>query len=730
MSLIMNKKNFLLISFLSGIIIPLFCNGTAYRLTTAEINTLNTNQTAVEDRNYFDTDLQIYKKGLADGTISAEINRDTVRKTTSEIQTIDIGKTATELLFYFDTAIPRYFFGKSDQSLEPLIVQNLFSPSSDITNTEVLDTSGLRNQAQNGIIQPGRAYEFDGSDDYVDTPFLWSDYFNVGDPITISAWFKTTQSTDTGFIIGANPGGGPDFYISIKDGGFVRTRLYGSSLGITSTNNTYNDGEWHHVVMGTDGTNAVFYIDNIKQPGEYGTFQNNRDALAFGRRFVTSDLWYDGQLHDVQIYDRAISTSEITALSQKKSISSSGLIAHYKMDESAGTTAYDSSGNGNHGTITNATLSTFHTIDPEGSDWQNQVGYTDDEDGSLTGTAGVLIPRNESNTSKDVLGNDLEYQHRVNYNTKLVESNCGNFDGTNDYIEVADLNWQTDDFQSFSFFFKLDADETGAFIGARDQNNNLIYYQSNEIRVVQDGMVLSASISNVTDWHHVAVVLDDSRNGTLYIDGVSVDTTASPISAWTSDELVLGSYYQVGSWFLDGQMSSVNIFNRELTQSEVFNLSQGKSIDTTGIIAHYPLAEGAGTTIYDASGNGNHGTATDITEANFWGETQDVYHYNLREGFSLSGGIKIPAQNSNLDAQGNVLTNPASKFHNGAETKILQYPAPELIRKDTNNVYFDANGNPLAVGYDDFISDMSGDGKITSKTLSDGRKKNVRWLGR
>ncbi|PJF33445.1 MAG: hypothetical protein CUN57_02160, partial [Phototrophicales bacterium] len=50
-------------------------------------------------------------------------------------------------------------------------------------------------------------------------------------------------------------------------------------------------------------------------------------------------------------------------------------LAHYKCDEGAGNTAFDSSGNGNHGTMYNITESTFHATDNTIGSWQNEVGY-------------------------------------------------------------------------------------------------------------------------------------------------------------------------------------------------------------------------------------------------------------------------------------------------------------------------------------------------------------------
>ncbi len=98
----------------------------------------------------------------------------------------------------------------------------------------------------------------------------------------------------------------------------------------------------------------------------------------------------------------------------------------YKMDENSGTTCYDSSGNGNHGTIIDAI-----TVSPEQDtnsihqyqdvkSWHNDVGYSLD----ISGTYPVYIPRDENNVLKDVLGNNLQYKGRVPSKAKFVNSPC------------------------------------------------------------------------------------------------------------------------------------------------------------------------------------------------------------------------------------------------------------------------------------------------------------------
>jgi hypothetical protein len=79
------------------------------------------------------------------------------------------------------------------------------------------------------------------------------------------------------------------------------------------------------------------------------------------------------------------------------------------------------------------------------------------------------------------------------------------------------------------------------------------------------------------------------------------------------------------------------------------------------------LAEGAQVAAYDVSGNG--GSLLPVATAQW--STQDLYHYNLAKGFTLSGSARIPALLDGLaDAAGNAITNPAGSWHNAAETKL------------------------------------------------------------
>lgn len=132
---------------------------------------------------------------------------------------------------------------------------------------------------------------------------------------------------------------------------------------------------------------------------------------------------YSGKVWNIKVWTDDTATEEA-----KKDYTTIPSFAWYKCDECGGINSYDSSGNGNHGTIINASLETFHSTQNIYS-WQNEVGYSSDD---------VLIPRNEANPSKDVLGDNLEYKGQVAYNAILKQSNCLYLDGIDDVIQFAD----------------------------------------------------------------------------------------------------------------------------------------------------------------------------------------------------------------------------------------------------------------------------------------------------
>ena len=110
-------------------------------------------------------------------------------------------------------------------------------------------------------------------------------------------------------------------------------------------------------------------------------------------------------------------------------------------------------------------------------------------------------------------------------------------------------------------------------------------------------------------WHHVAVTLN-GPTGTLYVDGVQVGInnamTLKPSTMGATSQNWIGRS-QYADPYLDGRVDDFRIYNLALTTSEVTHVMNGQSVLP---VAELPFNETSGTTANDVSGKGWNGTLT------------------------------------------------------------------------------------------------------------------------
>lgn len=162
---------------------------------------------------------------------------------------------------------------------------------------------------------------------------------------SIAAWFKTTTNfADDGLIVdkgglgtdtsGNNMNYGLWMTSSEKlRGGFETSS--GSDRYATSPN-TYNNGQWHHAVVTYDGTSIVrLYIDGVQVASTSTSSlpEVNKHPLRIGSdsRIVDDDLFI-GNIDEVGIWDRALTTTEIANLKNSGTVTTSGLVYFNKFD--------------------------------------------------------------------------------------------------------------------------------------------------------------------------------------------------------------------------------------------------------------------------------------------------------------------------------------------------------------------------------------------------------------
>jgi hypothetical protein len=215
----------------------------------------------------------------------------------------------------------------------------------------------------------GYALSFDGWDDYVevvDHPSL-----DMTDGFTIAAWIYLESYTEWASIVTkggvANDGGAftPNNYTihqsgpSVVGSDFGYLRFTGSSPALPlylESNTQIPLQEWHYVAISYDGTNLRFFYDG--QPDGGGTLPGplapNDDPLHIGVDFPGGDEYWDGNIDEVRIWNRALKATHIrAAMNGHAAPLASALVGYWRFDEGSGDTAYDRTPLNNDGQLIN-----------------------------------------------------------------------------------------------------------------------------------------------------------------------------------------------------------------------------------------------------------------------------------------------------------------------------------------------------------------------------------------
>ncbi len=143
----------------------------------------------------------------------------------------------------------------------------------------------------------------------------------------------------------------------------------GASEG-TAHISAQDDGKWHHWMLFTgasDPQSSSLYIDGVEQDtakfGNTGTLNTQTDPLTIGTidSGTTENEHFSGSLKEFSVFggDKTSNASIYYNNGTPYDVTNEiGLQSYWRMDENQGTIAYDSSGEGNHGTIDGATWST------------------------------------------------------------------------------------------------------------------------------------------------------------------------------------------------------------------------------------------------------------------------------------------------------------------------------------------------------------------------------------
>lgn len=186
---------------------------------------------------------------------------------------------------------------------------------------DMSDELGLVNLTDSGTSsQPGlinNARYFDGGTDYISFP---TDPFAIrSQDFTISVWFNTSDTGST-YILDNDDGGSPDYRLFIRQEVTTNLIRFFADVGATSASlfstQTYNDGNWHHIVITRSGDNATMYIDGVLEDSSLG-FTGDIDEATTAWYFGTQNFGgnWEGHIDESGFWvGKALSSSEVSQL--------------------------------------------------------------------------------------------------------------------------------------------------------------------------------------------------------------------------------------------------------------------------------------------------------------------------------------------------------------------------------------------------------------------------------
>jgi len=412
-----------------------------------------------------------------------------------------------------------------------------------------------------GVIDGLGALRFNGAN-YVNCGDIESSAMNAA--MTCSAWIKINS-----FNVG---------YQAVLGKGYTAWRIIryaatnqlmfciNSNAASTINSINVNDGQWHHIAAVYDSAaNSIkLYVDGVASSstgnGAIGT--NTYNVLLGANPDQLGDAsYFDGDMDNVQLYSYAFSESQVLDTYQNGFTDSELFAAHWKFDESSGSTASDSSVGG-------------------------------DYDGTLTGTPAPVWDPNEGVKAGSIQFNGDNYV------------NCGNISRATMRNSMTCAAWIKVNSFTTGYQAVLGKGYTAWRIVRNGTTNNIMFS-------VNSGTASTVNSTNVNDgqWHHIAAVYDCTANSIkLYVDGAVSSSTGNGLIATNAYNVLLGANPdQLGdASYFDGSMDEVRLYQYALSEAEVLALCEN-----TDLFAHWKLDESSGLTASDSSiFGGNPGTLT------------------------------------------------------------------------------------------------------------------------
>lgn len=278
----------------------------------------------------------------------------------------------------------------------------------------------------------------------------------------------------------------------------------------------------------------------------------------------------------------------------------------------------------------------------------------------------------------------------------FAQNNALDFDGVDDYVEVANFPNYGTTFTQSVWIYPTDATDTyraiignnTASVGPRApfiyQIGLNIHYGFGDGGSLQYATLTNSNPLTINQWNHIEVTFDANDSYKLYVNGIHIDSFEgadgrTPTATGTFTIGKIDNYFK-------GKLEEVRIWSVVRTQAEIqTSMHTELTGSESNLVAYYKMNESSGASLTDSSSNSHTGTLINMDSSTDWvlsftvglnrygqNTTTSAHHVN-KNGELGSGDI--------LTAYGEALETPLqNSLHlNAASSQYLSFSKPSSL---------------------------------------------------
>jgi hypothetical protein len=167
--------------------------------------------------------------------------------------------------------------------------------------------------------------------------------------ITVECWIYPARNTTTDTYISSAESAGISFecvagkpQLAVNTGGSYKVAASTEQLGVN---------QWYHLAGVYDGTNVIMYVNGVAKATVActGVITASSQKITLAANPPGTGSPYQGRMSNARLWNFGLSQAQVVAAMNNQL--TDGIVAHWKLDEGAGSVVYDCSGGGNDGVV-------------------------------------------------------------------------------------------------------------------------------------------------------------------------------------------------------------------------------------------------------------------------------------------------------------------------------------------------------------------------------------------